>query len=228
MAKTTVAEAITQIARNMSLVAGTNMTPYSPETAMAMLDLTHQMIRDEQEWHDFNGTFNRVLDGVTGTITEGITTVSDPKDINRIYHESSMTPLPKVSLYNNKLISTTLIGFDFLSRAEDPGPAYKLVVFYPIILTGNVRIEADLSFDMYNPATVIPVDWWLHVLGASWQWAMDDGTNPAQITKYETLYNMRLKQVKGKENNQPISLDPYAAIPDIWFEGDDPYWISSQ
>jgi len=228
MAYSTVADAITQVARNMSLVNGQGMTPYSPELIESYLHGAHQFIRDEQEWHDFDGVYNRTLDGSTGLITEGITEVSDPKEIMRIYHSSSMTPLPKVPIYNNKQVSTTLIGFEFLTREEDPGPAYKLVRFYPLILTGDVRIEAHRTFDFTDHDTVIPVDWWLHVYHASWQYALDDGTNPGQIAKYENLFSTRMKQVKEKENSQPVSLDPYAAIPDIWFEGDDPYWISSR
>lgn len=228
MARTTVQDAINQVARNISLVNGDGMTPYSPDLIESYLDGAHQFIKDEQEWHDFDVVYNRTLDGSTGLITEGITGISDAREITRIYHTSSMTPLPKVSLYNNKQVSTSLIGYEYLNREDDPGPSFKLVRFYPLILTGDVRIEGHKTFDFTDRNLVIPVDWWLHVYHASWQFALDDGTNPGQIAKYETMFNTRLKQVKEKENNKPISLDPYAAIPDIWFEGDDPYWISGR
>lgn len=225
---TTLDQAITQVARNVSLVNGTNMTPYSDDLLVSYLHGAYVKIRDTQYWDEMHIDHIRTLDGVTGLITEGITEVKDWKDVVRVYHESSMTPLPKVTSYSNPLISVTLIGYKGLSKVEDPGPSFRLVQFYPLILTGRVLFQSKLSFDFTDRDLVLPVDWWLHVYHASWQFALDDGTNPGQIQKYETLFNDRMRDVKAKENSRPVSSDPYAAIPDIWFEGDDPYWISSQ
>jgi hypothetical protein len=224
---TTVAGAIQQVARHMSMVNGSGMTPYSPELVTSYLMAAHEFIKGEQPWDELEIVHIRTLDGTTGKITEGITEVTDWKDTIRIYHESSATPLPKVTGYNNALIATSLIGYKGLSRAVDPGPAFSLVQFYPLILAGRVMFVSKTTFDFNNMDLRIPIDWWLHVYHASWQYALDDGTNPGQIKKYELLFNERMRQVKSKENGRPVSMDPYAAIPDIWFEGGDPYWISS-
>lgn len=227
MAFRTVQEAIDQVARNMSLVNAANVTPYSPELILSYLQLAHEMIIDEQEWDEVRADFIRTLDGTTGRITVGISTVDNYKDIKRVYHESSSTPLPVLTTYNNPLIATSIHGIRGIPRSDDPGPNKKLIQFYPLVLTGQVLFQADQTFDLTNLELELPIDWWLHVLHASWQFALDDGTNPGQIAKYEGLFNERMKQVKTKENSRPVSLDPYQSIPDIWVDSDDPYWIGT-
>jgi hypothetical protein len=62
-----------------------------------------------------------------------------------------------------------------------------------------------------------------HVYHASWQYALDDGTNPGQVTKYELLFNRRLSQIRSKEASRPVLLQPNQVIPNDWFEQDAPY-----
>lgn len=224
MTFSTIEDAIIQVAAGMSLVNAQGMTPYSDELILSYLHGAHTAIADEQEWDEMTISHTRTLDGTTGKITQKITEVTDWKDIERIYHESSQQPLPKVTRWSNPLISTTLVGFRGMSAVEDPNSGGRyLVQFFPLTLTGQVLFQSALSIDFTNRDTVLPIDWWLHVYHASWQYALDDGTNPAQMEKYQTLYNQRLKTVKSKQNRASISLDPYQAIPNIWTESDDPY-----
>ena len=228
MPYSTIEEAITQTTRNMSLVNAASMTPYSDDLVMSYLHGAHMAIRDDQPWDELNIAHTRTLDGTTGKITEKITEVTDWKDIIRVYHESSQQPLGKVTRWSNPLISSTLVGFRGMSKVEDPDSGGRyLVQFFPLTLTGQVLFQSQLSIDWDSRDTELPIDWWLHVYHASWQFALDDGTNPGQIKKYETLFNDRLKSVKNKENKFPVSLDPYQAIPNVWTESDDPYWSNN-
>lgn len=227
MAYRTVADAIIEVARNVSLVNGQGMTPYSDDLIVSLLAQAHDFIINEpQIWPSAAVTFTRVLDGVTGRITQGIPTVANPSDVNRVYHESSMKPLPLVSGYANPLIATSPRGYSLLPTVDDPGPNFLLLQFYPVTLTGNVLIVAKETYDFTDRELVIPIDFWSHVWRASYQYAINDGTNPAQIESFGNNYNDKLRLVKAKINSRPVSMDPYAAYPDLWTESDDPYWGS--
>lgn len=227
MPQSTLREAITQVVRNMSLVNGVNMTPYSEDTVTAYLIGAHEHIVKEHEWSEMVVWRQRTLDGVTGKVTELITDTQDWKDIRRIYHDSTQTPLALLSSYVNPLTSSLLFGYRGLPPEEDntSSSGKYLVQFYPATLTGNVLFHIDRQIDFTaDPDTVrLPVDWWLHVYMASWMYATDDGTNPAQIDKYDKLAQKRLRQITAREASRPSFTNPNQMIPNDWWESDAPY-----
>jgi hypothetical protein len=226
MAFVTVDDAIREVAQNMSLVNGSGMAPYSDTLIVSLLQQAHHFIVHEQVWSDNILTYNRVLDGTTGRITVGVpsTEVSDPRDVFRVYHESSSKPLPRVSGYLNSIVNTARFGWERIARAQDPGPQKMLIQFYPLTLTGSVQFKAHASYDFSDRDLEIPISFWAHVWRASWQYAVNDGTNPAQIDSFKNNYNESLALAKDAENDAPTQLDPFAIQPDQWYESDDPYW----
>lgn len=219
----TIGEAVEQVARNMSLVNGENMTPYSPELIVSYLARAHEHIVDEGEWSEMVLWYQRTLDGTTGKITQTIP-CTDWKRIKRVYHEAFMTPLPLLSSYANPVAVVNLMGYRGLPTEEDlTGANRYLIMFYPATLQGTVLFQIEKQIEWTNMDYVLPIDWWLHVDMASWLYAMDDGTNPAQQSKYETSFNLRMKQVMAKENSRPVLLQPNQVIPNEWFEADAPY-----
>src|SRR5882762_4569188 len=224
MAYETVNDAIVVVARGMSLVNAAGMTPYSQDAIVDLLQKAHSFIIKEQEWQETKIVHTRTLDGVTGKFTQGITEVKDWKKVIRVYHESSMKPLPLVTNYSNPLISTTLIGYRGLTRPEDAGPNYLLLQFFPLILTGQVLLHSKLTYDFSSSLTqVIPIDFWLHVHRALWEYSTTDGTNSLEVDKHKNNYNECLAQVKDAENSRPISQDPYAAMRGSCVDSSDPY-----
>jgi hypothetical protein len=219
----TLGEAVDQVARHMSMVNGENMTPYSPELIVSYLNRAHAHIMSEAEWGEMVLWYQRTLDGSTGKITETIP-CKDWKKIRRVYHESLITPLPVLSSYANPLASTLLLGTRAIPRGEDlTGNNRYLLYFYPLTLEGQVLFNIERTVDWTNMDEVLPIDWWLHVDFASWLYAADDGTNPVQLSKYETSFNLRMKQVMAEENSRPVLLQPNQVIPNEWFEQDAPY-----
>jgi hypothetical protein len=209
----------------MSLTNGVNMTPYSDDTIVSYLVAAHQHIIGEAEWSEMMVWRPRVLDGVTGLITELITDTDDWKSVARIYHELYRTPLPVLSSYQNPIFNTALMqGYRGLPPEEDNQTAGKyLVRFYPQNLTGNVLFELHRKPDFTKDELVIPIDWWLHVYIASWMYAADDGTNPAQLDKYMKLGQKRLGQVMAMENSRPTTHSPENMMPSQWWEEQSPY-----
>lgn len=225
--KTTVAEAIVQVARNMSLVTGHGVQPYSEDQIIGMLEGAHQFIVDEgPEWPDLMTPYTRTLDGTTGLITEKITDVYGALTsarVKRVYHSASNRPLPIISNYSNLLVNTFPYGYRLLGMREETATQGKyLIQFYPNTTEGQVVIQVMEDFDLSDPKEVIPIDWWLHVYHASWQYATDDGTNMGQVEKYKNLYNIRMKQCIARLSTHSYSMDPMNTVPTQWMEYDTP------
>ena len=142
MAYRTIGDAVTQVARHMSLVNGNGMTPYSPELIVSYLHRAHTHIVDKGDWSEMELWYYRTLDGTTGKITQTIPGITDWKNIKRVYHQSFRTPLPVLSSYTNPLASTLMLGYRGLPPEEDitVGSDRYLVMFYPLTLTGQVLL----------------------------------------------------------------------------------------
>lgn len=219
----TLGEAVEQVARHMSLINSDGVTPYSPDLIISYLNRAHEHIMEEGEWGEMTEWYTRTLDGATGRVTEAIP-VKDWKRIKRVYHESMITPLPMLSNYANPLASTLLLGVRPVPRGDDlTGDGRYLLYFYPLTLTGQVLFHIEKKIDWSDMDEVLPIDWWLHVDYASWAYALDDGTNPGQASKYENSFNIRMNQMKAKENSRPVLMQPNQVIPNEWFEEDAPY-----
>ena len=225
MPQRTVRDAITQVARNVSLVNGVNMTPYSDDTVLGYLIAAHEHINAEHEWAEMMVWRTRTLDGVAGLITVLITDTDNWKDVVRIYHELYQTPMPVLTSYINPIYQSALLqGYRGIPPEEDNvGTGKYLVKFYPAELTGNVLFQLRRQVDFEDDTTIIPIDWWMHVYFASWMYAVDDGTNPAQIDKYLKLADKRMKQITALENSRPSPSTPGSILPSQWWEDDAPY-----
>lgn len=225
MADSTVGDAIADVARFMGMVNGQNMTPYSDDACTMFLKRAHALIKDESEWSEMIVWYTRTLDGTTGKITELIPSVTDWKEIVRIYHESMQTPLAILSSYANPLTSTLLFGYRGLDPASDNATSAGryLVQFYPATLTGRVLFQIARSIDWTDRDTVLPIDYDWHVYLAAHMWACQDGTNPVQIANLENLLRTRKDQVMAKENSRPSFSQPNQMIPNDWWEAEAPY-----
>jgi len=73
---------------------------------------------------------------------------------------------------------------------------------------GNVDVrfrQHDLPF---NEASQTYMDRLLMIYDACWMYAVDDGTVPAQVQKYQMLAANRRKRLKAAYAQQPLELDP--------------------
>lgn len=216
---TTVAEAIVKVALNMSLINGTNMSPYSDDQIGNYLSNAHDMLTSKYVWPELISTFTKTLDGTTGKVTVAFTTadgVTDYKQIKHVYSVNVQRELPLISGIINPLQQSSVIGYRPLSIAEDPNKQY-LIKIQPVTWAGNIAIVANLKADFSDTDTVIPIDDLLHIWIATWMYAEDDATNPAQAEKYLRLWEDRVKDIRSNVNAGPYALNPFNGPLDQWF-----------
>lgn len=216
---TTVAEAIVKVARNMSLIEGQNMSPYSDDQISQYLSNAHDMLTSKYTWPELTASFQKTLDGSTGKVTVAFTAangITDYKQIKHIWSENVLRELPQISGVVNPLQQSSVIGYTILNITEDPTKQY-LFKIQPITWTGQIMIQANLKADFSDPTTVIPIDDLLHIWIATWMYAEDDATNPAQAEKYLKLWEDRIKDVRSNVNTGPYALNPFNGPLDQWF-----------
>lgn len=213
-----IAEAIKKVALNMSLVTGQGMSPYSDDQIGNYLSNAHDMITTKYTWPEMVHTVTRTLDGVTGKFTvnippsEGIT---DYKQIKHVYSENVERELPIISGIINPLRTSSLLGYQPLSIVDDPNKRFFIRVL-PLTTVGQVAVVASVKADFTDPETVIPIDDLLHIWIATWMYAEDDATNPAQAEKYLNLWQDRVLDLRSNVNQGPFAMNPFNGPLDQW------------
>ena len=54
------------------------------------------------------------------------------------------------------------------------------------------------------------------ILGASYDYAEDDGTNPAATDKLQNMFESRVKQLRNLRNETPVALDNLSRLPNAF------------
>jgi hypothetical protein len=74
-----------------------------------------------------------------------------------------------------------------------------------------MTVRDKRHYSSFKPNDVGPMDEQLMILGACYDYLEDDGTNAGQTEKFRNMFNDRLRQIKGGENEKEIPLHPVLA-----------------
>lgn len=213
-----VADAIKKVALNMSLVTGPGMSPYSDDQIGQYLADAHDMLTSKYTWPEMTHTFIKTLDGTSGRITVGFVPengITDYKQIKHVYSRNVNRELPVISGIVNPLQTSSLLGYQFLSIVDDPDKELFIRVL-PVTTVGDIAIVASVKADFTDPLTTIPIDDLLHIWIATWMYAEDDATNPAQAEKYLNLWQDRILDLRSNVNQGPFAMNPFNGPLDQW------------
>lgn len=212
MALPTVGDVVSDVITELSQVPGIATQLYaSGRIRQHVQDAI--LLEFNELWWPFLMYYQRVpLDGINGLLTQDlkgpISFIDDYADIQAVWPDGSnrkVSELPQsVNPFN--LISTANTPV-FLSA--DATIDHRPIRFWPQSTTGSVVILARQS-----PA--IPVtdgqpfylDRLLITYDACWMYCVDDGTVPAQVSKFQTLAVKRRSQMKSGFAQHPVLLDP--------------------
>ena len=103
------------------------------------------------------------------------------------------------------IVTTDLTSL--LKRYED------IRVVFPESATGDIVVQYRTKPDTFVSTDEIYFDDQALILGATFDYLEDDGTNPNASQKFQLLFEARVKQLKNTFNSAPISLDPVTALP---------------
>lgn len=132
-----------------------------------------------------------------------------PADNNRIIRE--------VPPRFNPLIIT---GTSPLYKTSDYTYPNRPIKFYPLTAADQVVMEVRQEpLHPFALTDIMYLDPLMLTLGTCYLYAADDGTNPGQINKFQSLFTKRLNDMIAAEGDTSMQLDPrFGVEQDQWWE----------
>ncbi len=211
----TFAKLIERTSIRLSQVAGASVQLYSEDRIAEMIQHKFDVLFDEAWWGQFV-TFGEsmTLDGSTGVVTIDLSAkIKRFEDIRVIYPDDSNTPLsalPEATLNPDTITGTTPA---FFSQNTSSTKVFKI---WPIASTGDIQVTYRTKPDDFVPSDEVNFDEQALILGASYDYAEDDGTNPAATDKLQNMFESRVKQLRNLRNETPVALDNVSRLPNAF------------
>ena len=212
----TLTELITRTADRLSMVAGTGVQTYAEDRIGEMIQHKFDVLFEEVFWPQFLTWAQFTLDGTLGIITTDVSTLLKRfEDIRVVFPENSTTPLTKISALSTnpfELSGSVPIHYEALGPT-DANKTSRVFQIWPKTSTGIIVMQYRTKPDTFIGTDEIDFDDQALILGATFDYLEDDGSNPNASQKFQLLFEARVKQLKNSFNSAPISLDPVTALP---------------
>lgn len=197
---------INRTIRRLAMVGGTGTQLYSEDLIADMLQHTFDVVFEEVDWPQYTFWDIYALDGTLGVVTSDLSElVKDYEHIIAIYPENATTQLTKLSSTTNpfELSGNTPMHYSPYNASD-----VKVFHVWPKTSTGNIVVHAKTKPDAFTATSNVKFDDQCLITGACYDFLADDGSNPGAEEKFRNLFESRLKSLKNRYNNAPISLDP--------------------
>ena len=215
----TLTQLVTRTADRLSMVSGTGVQVYAEDRIAEMLQHKFDVLFEEIWWPQFLVWNQWTLDGTLGIVTTDLTDIVKRfEDIRVIFAENSNTPLTKISALTTnpfELSGTTPIHYAAFDTSSDYYVTRRFHM-WPKTATGDIVVQARVRPDTFISTDEVPFDDQALILGATFDYLEDDGTNTNATQKFQLLFEARVKQLKNTYNSTPISLDPVTSLPNTF------------
>ena len=195
------------------MVSGTGIQLYAEDRIAEMIQHKFDILFDDAWWPQFLEWYQWTLDATTGIVTTDLTDIVKRfADIRVIYIEGTNTPLTLLPTTLNplELAGTTPIHYH---GTTNTARRFKV---WPLAATGDVVAQVRTKPDTFTGDQTVDFDDQALILGAAYDYAEDDGTNPAATDKFQSLFEGRVKQLKNMLTDAPLSLDPLTSLPNTF------------
>lgn len=210
--RTLVSDIVSDVINELSQVPGVATQIYSAGRIQQFVQSAFLLEFEEMWWPDYMSYFTVTTDGTTGAITSDLVgplgSVSEYGDIAFVWPANSNSRLRELPPGRNpmSMSNATDAGIPYI-MPDYSVPNRPLKIFPPGVV-GSFTIWARQRPKMpLALADYVMLDRLLLTYGAAWMYSTDDGTVPAQVTKYEMLAVKRRKQCLQRYTQQPVPLD---------------------
>ena len=205
---TILSELIDRTANRLSMVAGTGVQTYAEDRIAEMIQHKFDVLFDEAFWPQFCVWDTWTLDGTLGVVTKDLTElVKRYDDVQVMYPENSNSPIIKLSQITAnpfEFSGTTPLRYEGLSGTSK---LTRVIQFWPKSATGNINVRYRTKPDTFTATDDVDFDDQILILGATYDYLEDDGTNPNATQKFLSLFESRKDQLIEQHNSGPIALD---------------------
>lgn len=212
----TIQSLITRVERELSQAAGSGVQLYADDRIADQIVTAFNLVFEEDWWPFYCNYYQRTLDGSTGFITSDIP-ITRSRDLRAIWRSGSDKQLPLLPFGSNPY---NYVGTNpyYVQLCNSPTGQTRPFRIWPLASVDDLVIHGREYPASFTLNTNILFDDDLIAFGAAWQYSADDGHNPAQITKFQKLFDTKLKQIQRDIlSNLPTQLDPRMInIPSEW------------
>ncbi len=167
---------------------------------------------EEMWWPDYMCYIGPIpLDGVTGSLTQDLVgplaTITEYHDVATVFRGTTNRKLREFpQSMNPTLFTHGLSTFYMMPDYTVPGRPFKVIpadstIDVVVWARQRPKLPLDISDTVYLDQLLLQYD-------ACWMYAVDDGTIPAQVNKFQVLAQNRRRMIKAAFSQQPIQLDP--------------------
>jgi hypothetical protein len=195
----------------LSQVPGTATQTYAAGRILQHVQDAFLLEFEDFWWPDYVTYLGPIaLDGTTGRLTQdlvgSLATITEYRDIAAVFPSDSNRKLRELPQGINPFTMTSGSAQMFL--APDYTTAARPFRVYPPDSTGSVVVVARQRPTLPLATTdTLYIDRLLLQYDACWMYAVDDGTVPAQVQKFQMLAEKRRRSVQASFAQHPLELD---------------------
>ena len=226
---TTAGTIVDAVINLLSQVPGVATQVYSSGRILQHVQDALLLELEEMWWPDYMAYIGPIgVDGngmLTADLVGPIATITEYRDIAAVFPADSNKKLREVPQSVNPLLLTGMGGIPFMMPDYTAvGRPFKVL---PPASTTSVLVWARQRPPLPIATTTnIYLDPVLIQFDACWMYAVDDGTIPAQVNKFQVLAQNRRRMVKASYGQHSLELDPrFPADASLTSEWDGGYFV---
>jgi hypothetical protein len=186
---------------------------------------------EEMWWPDYMTYIGPIpLDGSTGSLTLDLIgplgPITEWRDVANVFPANSNRKLRELGTNINPALLQGGSALYIYPSYATPNRPFGVA---PANATGSVyawcRQRPKLPISLTDK---VYIDQLLLLYDAAWMYAVDDGTIPAQVNKYQVLAQNRRRTIKAAFAQHPIELDPRYPTEDAMNGIDSSYFVLDQ
>lgn len=206
-----VSDIVASVITELSQVPGVATQIYASGRIQQFIQNSYRMEISEMWWPRYMTFIDVTLDGQTGAITSDLqgplSTIDDYEDIARVYMPNSNRQLREMPQSVSPGLLNT--GMECWYMTPDYLIPHRPFRVYPPQSQGTLKVWARQHNKLpFSSTDQVYIDDLLLMYDACWMYAIDDGTVPAQVTKYQMMAQKRRTRLKAMLMQQPLELDP--------------------
>ena len=226
-----VRDIVNAVINDLSQVPGVATQIYSAGRIQQFIQDAFLLEFEDFWWPDYMTYAQSGVDGTTGHLTADLVgplgSITEYRDIHSAWPVGRNKKLREIQQSVNPTTLLAGSGAKALYMAPDYTAAARPLRIYPptatqdIVVWARQRPELPLDIDetLYLDQLLLQYD-------ACWMYAVDDGTVPAQVNKFQVLAQNRRTKLHASFSQQPIELDPRVLPADATMETFNNDWFT--
>lgn len=195
----TLSELVQKVIMSLSMYQGTATQIYAEDRIAEMIIRKFNHLFESRFWNDNTHWYKYNLLGIDGVVEENVSeNIANFHDIDSIHTENN----PRFSLKRlNKSTNPYEVKGNTPVYYEKSKIDDKIFSVIPYNATGVIYVRARTRPTEILPDTVIPFDPDVLILGACWEYCVDDGNNQAEMNKFKQMFDERLQRLQNLDNS---------------------------